>query len=66
LWEHGINPDKGLMQDLEDDDFLYDFYEEILHDLQKPQGEKLDAFAPVAVSIIRSWLSRKNPAKKSK
>lgn len=66
LWEHGINPDQGLMQDLEDDEFLYDFYEEILHDLQKPQGEKLDAFAPVAVSIIRSWLNRKNPAKKSK
>jgi len=66
LWEHGINPDQGLMQDLEDDEFLYDFYEEILHDLQKPQGEKLDAFAPVAVSIIRNWLSSRNPAKKSK
>jgi uncharacterized protein (TIGR02646 family) len=50
LWNNGINPDEGL----EDDELL----EMLIDDLGQPQQGQMEAFAPVVINILRSWLQR--------
>jgi len=50
LLVNGVNPNEGL----EDDELLQD----LISDLQKPDSDgKLEPFSPVAVNLLRSWLS---------
>lgn len=49
LLANGINIDDGL-----DDDGLLDM---VIEDIQIPVEGKLDSFAPVAVNILKGWLS---------
>ncbi|WP_027255595.1 HNH endonuclease family protein [Planktothrix agardhii] len=47
LWKNGINPDG-----LEDEELL----ELLIDELAQPQEGQLDAFAPVVINILQSWL----------
>lgn len=48
LWTNGIDPAEGL----EDEELL----KVLIDDLAEPKNDQLDAFAPVVVNILRSWL----------
>jgi uncharacterized protein (TIGR02646 family) len=48
LWTNSIDPTEGL----EDEELL----KILIDDLAEPQNGQLDAFAPVVVNILRSWL----------
>jgi hypothetical protein len=48
LWTNGIDPTEGL----EDEQLL----KILIDDLADPQNGQLDAFAPVIINILRSWL----------
>jgi uncharacterized protein (TIGR02646 family) len=48
LWKNGINPDEGL----EDTELL----ELLIDELAQPLEGQLDAFAPVVINILQSWL----------
>jgi uncharacterized protein (TIGR02646 family) len=48
LWTNSIDPAEGL----EDEELL----KILIDDLEKPQNGQLDAFSPVVINILRSWL----------
>jgi uncharacterized protein (TIGR02646 family) len=48
LWTNSIDPSEGL----EDEELL----KILIDDLSEPQNGQLDAFAPVVINILRSWL----------
>jgi hypothetical protein len=41
-------------EEIEDEEIL----EMLLEEIQTPQGERLDSFAPVAANIIRNWIKK--------
>jgi uncharacterized protein (TIGR02646 family) len=49
LFKNGVDPSDGL-----DDDELI---ASIIDDISTPSARKLDAFAPVAVNILKQWIS---------
>ncbi|UYM16973.1 HNH endonuclease family protein [Endozoicomonas euniceicola] len=48
LFTNGVNPEEGL-----DDDELIEI---VIGDISKPKNGKLEAFAPVAVNVLRQWM----------
>lgn len=48
LWTNGVDPAEGM----EDEDLIA----MVIDDLLRPRDQRLDAFAPVLVNIMRGWL----------
>ena len=49
LWEQGIDPD-----DVVDDS---DLIQMIIDDLSEPKNGQLEAFAPIAINVLRQWVA---------
>lgn len=52
LFSNGIDPKDGLDEN--------ELIEEVIKDISEPKNEKLEAFSPVVVNILRQWISYKS------